>query len=216
MPYSAYLFDFDYTLADSSAGIVKCFQLVLKKNQFTDVTDEQIKRTIGKTLEESFSILTAITDPEHLLELKKQYSEQASIYMTPNTFFYPDTIPVLKKLKAEGIKLGIISTKYRYRIQEMMDLHFPADWLDLIIGGEDVERAKPDPQGIRAALERLQLPTEKVLYIGDSTIDAEAAQNAGVNFVGVTSGMTTQEELAAYPHERIICRLGELIPSIVN
>ena len=60
MNYKTYLFDFDYTLADSSRGIVKCFRIVLTRHQYLTVTDEAIKRTIGKTLEESFSILTGI------------------------------------------------------------------------------------------------------------------------------------------------------------
>lgn len=62
MNYKTYLFDFDYTLADSSRGIVKCFRIVLTRHQYLTVTDEAIKRTIGKTLEESFSILTGITN----------------------------------------------------------------------------------------------------------------------------------------------------------
>lgn len=53
MNYKTYLFDFDYTLADSSRGIVTCFRNVLNRHQYTNVTDEAIKRTIGKTLEES-------------------------------------------------------------------------------------------------------------------------------------------------------------------
>ncbi len=66
MNYKTYLFDFDYTLADSSRGIVTCFRNVLNRHQYTNVTDEAIKRTIGKTLEESFSILTGVTDWEQL------------------------------------------------------------------------------------------------------------------------------------------------------
>lgn len=48
MNYKTYLFDFDYTLADSSRGIVKCFRIVLTRHQYLTVTDEAIKRTIGK------------------------------------------------------------------------------------------------------------------------------------------------------------------------
>ena len=56
MGYTTYLFDFDYTRRLSRA-IVTCFRNVLNKHGYTNVTDEDIKRTIGKTLEESFSIL---------------------------------------------------------------------------------------------------------------------------------------------------------------
>lgn len=54
MNYTTYLFDFDYTLADSSRGIVTCFRNVLTRHGYTEVTDDDIKRTIGKTLEDSF------------------------------------------------------------------------------------------------------------------------------------------------------------------
>ena len=54
MNYTTYLFDFDYTLADSSRGIVTCFRNVLNRHGYTHPTDNDIKRTIGKTLEESF------------------------------------------------------------------------------------------------------------------------------------------------------------------
>ena len=57
MNYTTYLFDFDYTLADSSRGIVTCFRNVLNRHGYTQPTDDDIKRTIGKTLEDSFSIL---------------------------------------------------------------------------------------------------------------------------------------------------------------
>ena len=51
MEYKVYLFDFDYTLADSSRGIVTCFRHVLDRHGYTSPTDDDIKRTIGKTLE---------------------------------------------------------------------------------------------------------------------------------------------------------------------
>ena len=71
MKYTTYLFAFDYTLADSSRGIVICFRNVLQRHGYKDITDTAIKRTIGKTLEDSFSILTGITDMDQLIALKR-------------------------------------------------------------------------------------------------------------------------------------------------
>ncbi len=62
MNYTTYLFDFDYTLADSSRGIVTCFRNVLNRHGYTHPTDNDIKRTIGKTLEDSLSILSGVAD----------------------------------------------------------------------------------------------------------------------------------------------------------
>lgn len=213
MKYSTYLFDFDYTLADSSRGIVICFRNVLTRHGHTSVTDEEIKRTIGKTLEDSFSILSGITDSGTLASYKKEYVKEANTYMTINTKLFPETVAVLSALKAQGAKIGIISTKFRYRILETLNQYFPKNFFDIIIGGEDVKQAKPDPQGIKKALRRLHRQKKETLYIGDSTVDAETAQRAGVDFVGVLNGMTTCEELAAYPHRQILDNLT-LLPLV--
>ena len=213
MKYTTYLFDFDYTLADSSRGIVICFRNVLERHGHTGISDEAIKRTIGKTLEDSFSILSGITTPETLAEYKKEYVKEADTYMTVNTFFFPETVTVLKTLKSQGAQICIISTKFRFRIREMVDQHFPKDFFDIIIGGDDVKQAKPDPQGIKKALLRLHRRKSETLYIGDSTVDAETAQAAKVDFVGVLNGMTTREELMVYPHRQILDNLS-LLPLI--
>ena len=201
--YTTYLFDFDYTLADSSKGIVLCFRHVLNLHGYTGITDEEIKRTIGKTLEESFSILTGVTDADTLAAYKKEYVKAADQHMTVNTFLFPETLSVLTQLKQDGARIGIISTKYRYRIMELLSQKLPAQFLDIIVGGEDVKTPKPSPEGLLFAIEHLSVQKEETLYIGDSTVDAETAQAAGVDFMGVLHGATTRSELEAYPHVRI-------------
>lgn len=211
MSYTTYLFDFDYTLADSSRGIVTCFRIVLNRHHYTDVTDEAIKRTIGKTLEESFSILSGVTDPEQLTAFRKEYRLEADVHMNVNTRLFPDTLSTLKELKKRGARIGIISTKYRFRILSFLEDYLPEDFLDIIVGGEDVTAPKPSPEGVLFALEHLGSTPQETLYIGDSTVDAETAQNAGVDFAGVLNGMTTAEELREYPHRIIMNTLSELV-----
>lgn len=210
-PYQTYLFDFDYTLADSSRGIVMCFRHVLERHGFNHVDDHSIKRTIGKTLPDSFSILTGITDAGTLEEFRKEYVKEADLYMTANTQLFPETEQVLRTLKAGGAAIGIISTKYRYRILELAGKSFPENFFDIIVGGEDVKAPKPSAEGLDLAVTRLKADKNTTLYIGDSTVDAETARNAEVDFAGVLHGMTTREELAAYPHIAIGKDLNILI-----
>lgn len=215
-PYKTFLFDFDLTLADSSEGILKCFRLVLDKHGWVLPTDEDIKRTIGKTLEDSFALLTGERQPEQLKRLRKEYSEQAGRYMTPLTRLFPETKEVIGALKKRGAGVGIISTKYRFRIKEFTDLVFDNGEIDLIIGNEDVERPKPSPEGIWKALSILGSKQEETLYIGDSTVDAETAQQAGVDFAAVLHGYTTEDELLPYPHQIIAKDLRFLIEKTAN
>lgn len=209
--YQTYLFDFDYTLVDSSNGIVICFQHVLKRHGYHQIDDYAIKQTIGKTLQESFSLLTSITDADMLEQLRQEYEKEADTYMTVNTWLFPEVERTLHTLKSNGAKIGIISTKYRYRILELVEKAFPKDFFDIILGGEDVLENKPSPEGLNHAVKSLQVDKNSTLYIGDSTVDAETARNAGVDFAGVLHGLTTREELAAYPYVCIIPALDGLI-----
>lgn len=211
MQHKVYLFDYDYTLADSSKGIVTCFQNVLKQNGYHNIGDEAVKRTIGKTLEKSFSILTNIKDHEQLLILKEEYIEESHLHMTSNTILFPETKEVLQKLKAKGVRLGIIYTKYRYQIEELLAMHFPEDFFEIMIGGEDVTEHKPSPEGLIKAITTLEVDKNEVLYIGDSTVDGETALHGNVDFVGVLNGITSRSELQAFPHYAIIDDLNGLL-----
>jgi phosphoglycolate phosphatase len=210
--YNTYIFDFDYTLADSSKGIVLCFKHVLKEHGYTNVIDEEIKRTIGMTLENSFNSLTGVSDKEKLSIYVKEYVKKADTYMTDNTILFPETAEVLKSLKDSGNKIGIVSTKFRYRIKEVLEREFDDDLIDVVIGGEDVTIHKPSPEGLFLAIDQLNSNKKNCLYIGDSAIDAAAAKAADVDFYGVLNGATTREELEKYPHIVIAQDLTELLP----
>lgn len=209
--YTTFLFDFDYTLADSSRGIIHCYQAVLHNHGFHNVDDQRIKRTIGKTLEESFTLLTGITSADTLAALRKEYVGHADKHMTAMTRLFPETLGVLTALKREGARIGIISTKYRYRILELLEQVLSEPLIDIIVGGEDVLTHKPSPEGLLMAIDRLGVQPHEVLYIGDSTADAAAAQAGKVDFMGVLHGETTFDELDAYPNIGIHPDLNALL-----
>ena len=96
--------------------------------------------------------------------------------MTVNTMLFLETKSVLIALKDAGARIGIISTKFRFRIKELLSLHFPDNFMDIIIGGEDVKTAKPSPEGLMLAIKQLHVTKAETLYIGDSTVDAETAR----------------------------------------
>ncbi len=208
--YTTYLFDFDYTLVDSSKGIVECFRIVLDRNKWLHISDDAIRRTIGMTLEDSFAHLTGINDLNRLGALKQEYILEADIIMSDRTIFYPEALPLIKKLKENNKQVGIISTKQSRIIRESTDKYNVTDLFDIIIGMEDVKMTKPDPEGILLAMQKLSAQPQQTLYFGDNIIDAKTALNVNVDFIGTTTGMTTKEELSQYPHKYIVSSLSEI------
>ncbi len=198
--YKAYVFDFDLTLADSSKGILICFKHTLERFGYDIPDDMTIYKTIGLTLTDAFDVLTNIPQNPQREEMRKVYVEKANEVMSKNTFFYDDTIAILQTLCQANVKIGIVSTKMRYRIVESFEMQAHCHPYDLIIGLEDVDAPKPDPQGLELMMKKLGTDSKDVLYIGDSYIDAETAVNAGVDFAGVTTGSTLKSDFEKYPN----------------
>ncbi len=201
--YGCYLFDFDYTLADSSKGITGCFHMTMESFGMPPVEDIVIERTIGLPMRDAVRSITGLQGEEDVEGFLKVYRSLADEHMTANTHFYPEALSVLRTLKGRGAKTAIISSKTSGRIREAFVRDRAEDLVDLIIGCEEVSAMKPSPEGIRLALAKFGLTEDDALYTGDSTTDAAAARNAGVAFLGVTHGVTSAEELAGYPHEAI-------------
>jgi len=130
--------------------------------------------------------------------------------MLENTYMLPYVEDVLKNLKEIGIKTGIVTTKFHYRIDQILNkFNLTAD-IDMVIGADDVKVEKPDPEGLNAMISKMKLRKEEVLYIGDSIIDAETANRADVDFVAVTTGATLKEEFENYVCVDIISDMSKL------
>jgi len=209
--YSTFIFDFDYTLADSSKGILTCFRIVLNRHDLNNITDEAIKRTIGMTVEDSFGQITGVEDRETLLPLKTEYLEEADKIMSANTVFYPEALTFLRQIKEQGGRIGIVSTKQSRIIKETIDSYNVSGLFDIVIGSEEVKAAKPNPEGLLLAMDKLEAIPSRTLYFGDSIIDAKTAHAGDIDFIGITTGATTKEELDKYPHKLIVHSLGGIV-----
>lgn len=208
----AYLFDFDYTLVDSSPAIVHCFNAAFEKEGLPKPDEGHIKKLIGMPLEGMAKALHEGMDDSLVEKIKSNYVAEADLVATRLTYFFPDVRSSLGFLKMKGCQTGIVSTKFRYRIVEALEANQMSDLFTLIIGGEDVSSHKPDPEGILIAIERLKLTREEVIFVGDSLFDYYAAQNAGVQFRAILNGATTAAEFIANgcKKEDILMSLGEL------
>ncbi len=188
--YKAVVFDFDYTLGDSTAGIAESVNYALENLRYEPKSVPEIKNTVGLSLKETFAALTGCRDKEQSERFIKLFREKADEVMTESTVLY-DRVPEILRGLHKTIKTGIVSTKFRYRIEAILQKFGAEDLIDAIIGGEDVTREKPDQEGLLRALETLGVERHEVLYVGDSIVDAQTAQSANVDFAAVLTGTTT-------------------------
>ena len=204
----AVIFDFDYTLVDSSAGIIHCVNYALTSMGYAEETPERIRSTIGLSLPDTFAWFKG---PDEAGEetFARLFVEHADRVMVENTVLFPSVPQTITALRSMDVTLAIVSTKYRHRIEPVLRQEHLREAFEVIIGGNDVTNHKPHPESLLLALRKLGEP-KAVVYVGDSVTDARTAQRAGLPFVGVLSGVTTEASLGAYQPVAVISSVAAL------
>ncbi|MCD8046985.1 MAG: HAD family hydrolase [Clostridiales bacterium] len=208
--YEGVFFDFDYTLGDATECIQAGFYGAFGEMGLPRPDGEAVRRTIGMTLEDAYALLSGDGDAERRAEFRRRYVHIADPLQVSQTRLFPGAVELLDWLNAESVRVAVVSTKRRTTIQRVFDHYGLADRLSLCVGGEDIHRPKPDPEGALMALERLNLRREAVLFVGDTLIDAETARRAGLDFAAVCNGTTPAAAFASVPHVQIAPNLAGL------
>lgn len=206
--YKAVLFDFDYTLADSSEGIIAAVNFALEQLALPTADERTIRKLIGRPLDQILAHFT--TNRSLLADFTKHFQQKADQVMVANTHLFYEVYDLLALLQSLGVKLGIVSTKRRETMTKVLEKVNLLQAFDVIVGGEDVRRHKPSPDALIKAMKKLRSNGKSTLYVGDSVVDAQAAQRIKVDFIGVLTGQTTKATLEKYNHLEIVQDLKAL------
>ena len=210
----AVLFDFDFTLADSSEGIVVCMNHALARLGLPPAPADAIRRTIGLDLHTALGILAGEEWRSREEEFLEHFIRRADEVMVASTVFLPGAARVLRTLHEAGYRVGVVTTKYRHRVEDALERDGLRAFVEVIVGADDVPRPKPAPDGLLRAVNSLGISTDDCVFVGDSEVDASAAQAVGMAFVAVLSGTTTEEEFSGYPVRAVLGGVGEIVPEL--
>jgi pyrophosphatase PpaX len=191
MRFPIVLFDLDGTVIDSGAIILASMRHAAREVLGTDIPDEQLMAAVGGPgLEAQMHALA----PDRVDEL-------VTVYRAHNEPLHDELVScagmedVLLQLKEEGRRLGIVTAKRRATV-ELAFARIPIEHLfETVVGGDETERHKPDPEPLLLALKRLEGRPEDAAYVGDAPFDVKAAKAAGLYSVGVTWGGIHAREL---------------------
>jgi len=179
------LFDLDGTLIDSGPIILASMQHAVRTVLDREIAYEELAATVGgQGLVAQMSEL----DPDRVDELIEVYREHNDpLHETLEAF--AGMVEVLPRLRSEGRRLGIVTAK-RHRTVALAFDRFPwlEDQFEVVIGHEDTDRHKPDPDPVLEALERLDATPDESAYVGDSPFDIRAAKAAGAFAIAVSWG----------------------------
>src|SRR5215212_5068257 len=183
MRFRVVLFDLDGTLVDSAAVILGSFHHATETVLRRRFPDELILSQVGGT---NLASQMALLDASHVDELVHVY--RAHNDLQPQLACFDGVLDVLQQLKSEGRRLGVVSAKLRPTVERIfagtgMDALF-----DIVVGSDDTELHKPEPEPVLKALELLGADRADAAYVGDSPFDVAAARAARVYAVAVGWG----------------------------
>lgn len=185
--YKVVLFDLDGTLLDTSPGIFNSVRFAEKSMGLNPIEDSRLKSFVGPPPVESYMRNYGVSK-EIAVEATKyhrQYGAEHGIY---EARVYDGIPELLSKLKSDGVLLGVCTLKRQDIAEKVLENFMLKDYFDVIVGIDNQESlTKADT--INIALEKLSYTDKStVVLIGDSMYDAEGADKAKVDFIGVTYG----------------------------
>lgn len=191
MRFPVVLFDFDGTLVDSGAIILASMRHAATTVLGRDVPEADLMAAVGGPgLAAQMEALDA-TRVDELVRVYREHNEPLHAGLEPCAGIET----ALDRLRDEGRRMAIVTAKRRVTVQLAFDvLPHLEHYFEVVVGGDDTERHKPEPDPLLHALDRLGATPADAAYVGDSPFDIRAAKAAGTYAVAVTWGRIHDEE----------------------
>ena len=210
MKYKIAIFDLDGTILNTIEDLADSLNYALAKNGYKERTVAETQSFVGNGL---LMLVKRAIKPETseeeaqkvLADLKAYYK----IHCADKTKPYEGIPELLKDLKTAGYRLAVVSNKADYAVQILCEQYFPGIF-DLAVGERENVQRKPAPDSVNAVLAELGLKKEEAVYIGDSDVDIETAENAGTDSILVAWGFRGAEFLREKGAKNIVFDTEEL------
>ena len=208
------IFDLDGTLINTiddlgqacTHALSACGYPTHKIEDYPRLVGNGINRLIERALPEEYR------NEATVLRLREYFVPYYDTHNCDLTRPYDGIPELLKALKAAGHTLAVASNKYQAATEKIVAQLFP-DTFDVVLGERDGVARKPHPQIVYDILSDKSDKSE-TLYIGDSLVDAETAQAAGVKLILCTWGFCTEEQLATANPDYMVHHPAEILPIV--
>lgn len=206
----AVLFDLDGTLLNTDELIFESFRYVFKimKPDYVLSTEELhsfLGPSLNYSLEKYFSGDDVKVAYDHYQDFNQNEHDKYVV-------MYEGVMDTLNTLRDRNIPMGIVTSKLTKVAYIGLDMFNITDYFDVIIGSSEVDKLKPDPEGINKAKEIIGI--NNVIYIGDNISDILAGQNAHAITMGVAWTPKGTKEIEELKPDKILNKMKDLITYI--
>lgn len=215
MKYDLIIFDMDGTILNTLEDLKNSLNYVLQQAGYQTRTLEEVRTFVGngirKTIERA---LPSDIEEEKIDELFSLFMDYYAIHNTDNTKPYNGVIDLLKELKHLGYKTAVVSNKQDSAVKSLCKKFFTG-LFDVEIGEKENIAKKPDPDEVNEVLKILNIDRTKSIYIGDSEVDIQTAQNSKIKSIIVDWGFRDRKFLYEHGAEVIVSNPSEIL-DIIN
>ncbi|MBN2300151.1 MAG: HAD-IIIA family hydrolase [Acholeplasmataceae bacterium] len=192
------LFDLDGTLIQTTQIILDTFVLTFKEFfPEVELSETELTNMLGHTLFTTFGNYT--DSKEKVDEIIEYYRKVSNQKIEEGLITYPKAKETMAYLKKKGCTVGVVTSKMRKVATYHLELTGLLPYVDGLIGYEDTEIHKPNPEPILKALELFNAEKESTVYVGDHENDITAAKKAGTLACAVTYSHRLKEMLLVQP-----------------
>ena len=195
--YDLLIFDWDGTLMDSEAKIVRCFQLAAQDAGAEYPGDNAIRDIIGLGLSEAMQTLYPNEDQTLHNAVVEAYREHFLYRDQTEMPLFPGVAQGLSALVQSGYQLAVATGKARRGLERVLK-DSPLENLFHATRCADETRSKPHPMMIEEIIRETGARRERAIMVGDSVFDLEMARNAGIDSLAVSYGVQPCDRLANY------------------
>lgn len=182
----AVLYDFDGTLADSTALIMRCYRHTMSTHLGHVPPDEDWLSGFGMTLETQLARFARHPgEAQAMLDTYRGFQNTIHDEMLRP---FPGAAETVAELERRGYRLAIVTSKHRRAALRGMELCGIVRHFEVIVAPEDVTEPKPHPEPVLFALDRLGVAPDEALFVGDSPHDIAAGRAAGTRTAGALWG----------------------------
>jgi phosphoglycolate phosphatase len=208
------IMDVDGTLLDSKRDIAAAQHWVLTQLGVHQYRPEQLYRTIGKKLEDTFRQLLPPEFHHRIPEATAMYRNYYRPRALETTKLFPGVPETLEELRTRGKKLAVATTKSTATTHRIL-AHFKIDHHFAQLQGTDGVPYKPNPYILTKIIEDQRWVAAETLMVGDAREDIKAGQAAGVRTCGVTYGALSRTDLEKVSNNYLIDRFPELLEIVL-
>ena len=214
--YEAVIFDLDGTLLDTLDDLWDSVNAALQKYALPIRTREEVRAFIGNGIVKLMQRASGLKEGELFDGVLSEFKRHYGAHCEDKTQPYEGIIPMLESLRVKGVKTAVVSNKADFAVKKLAEGYFHGLLLEAV-GENEAEgiRKKPAPDSLLAVMESLGVDASSTVYVGDSEVDIQTAQNAGVECISVTWGFKDRDFLIENSAMLLVDSVEELLEKLL-